>query len=331
MDHHPAVTFVAPYRIYVPDEFFLVLLSGASARVKAVPLPPVQSAGASQVHGQNIEIVHDIFGFAGRTQFYVLLSELVDVDDPNWKQAVSTRDHAIVATALQAVNRLLAVYRDQDRNRIGVTSFHVVELLRGDLSDISLVVVDDEFNQLSDFSVTWPGYRTMGFGEAVTRESLIVDAIRTYLENGTEIPIERELLTSAQNHLWRRQLRLVPVEANTALESYAYWALKRVAPATTVPESSDVFKKLQELERLFAEAAATSSKQFVRWFDPAIPGWKGLVNTELKHWHGSCYELRNRVIHRGYNAVTAAEADVAIQHTRAAMSMIDRCISTLIP
>jgi hypothetical protein len=331
MSHHPAIAFVAPYRIYVPDEFFHVLVGNISSRIKAVPLPPIANAGASQAHGQNVEIAHDIFGFAGRTKFYVVLSEVVDITDPEWKQAICTRDHEIAATALTAVNRLLAVYRDQDVNRIGTQSFHVIELVRGDLSDISLVVVDDELNQIDDFAVSWPSYRTMGFGEAVIREPGVVDAIRTYLTNGTEVPIERELLTSAQNHLWRWKLRLVPVEANTAFESYAYSALKRAAPGTTLPDSSGVIKKLQELETVFANVAATNSKPFTRWFDPAIQGWKGLLNPELKQWHGNCYELRNRVIHRGYNGVTTTEADASIKHTRAAIEMIDQCIVTLTP
>lgn len=331
MSHHPAVAFVAPYRIYLPDEFFVVKLGAISARVKAVPLPPIASAGASQVHGQKVEIAHDIFGFAGRTQFFVVLDQVIDIESADWKADVCTRDHAIVATALQAVNRLLAVYRDQDVNRIGVASFHVIELVRADLSDTSLVVVDDDLNQTPGFVVSWPGYRSMGFGDTVDRESTVIDAIRTCLATNAEIPIERELLTSARNHLWRRQLRLVPVEANTAFESYTYSALKRAAPVTVLPESSDVIKKLQELEKLFARSATASSKQFSVWFDPAIQGWKGLLNAELRQWHGSCYELRNKVIHRGFSGVTDVEADTAIKHTRAAMNMINQCIADLIP
>jgi hypothetical protein len=331
MKHHPAVAFVAPYRIYLPDEFFDVLVDGKHARVKSVPLPPIATAVGAQVHGQNVEIVHDIFGFAGRTQFYVVLGDEIDLNASEWKQVVCQRDNEIVEAALNVVNRLLAVYRDQDINKIGVSSFHVVELVRGDLSDISLVVVDDGLNQVADFAVTWPGFRSMGFGDAVLRESAIVDAIRHHLANGAEIPIERELLTSAKNHLWRRQLRLVPIEANTAFESYSYSALKRASPGTHLPDSSDVFKKLQELEIVLSSATAANSKQFVRWFDPAMPGWKGLRSAALKQWHSSCYELRNKVIHRGYNSVTAPEAKAALTDTKAAIVMIEQCIAALTP
>ncbi|TMQ74397.1 hypothetical protein ACCUM_1550 [Candidatus Accumulibacter phosphatis] len=37
------------------------------------------------------------------------------------------------------------------------------------------------------------------------------------------------------------------------------------------------------------------------------------------------------MIHRGYNAVTDSEADAAIKHTVAAISMVEKCIETLIP
>lgn len=331
MSYHPAVSFVAPYRIYTTQEFFQVLVGGVAVRVKAVPLPPIASDTAPQVTGEDVEIAHDIFGFAGRTQFYVVLSEVVNTNDPDWKQEICSRDREFVAFALQAVNRLLAVYRDQDVNRIGVRSFHVIELVRGDVSDIKLVIVDDDFNQFPDFLVAFPGYGSMGLGGAVTRDSSITNAIRINLANGSEIPVERELLTSARNHLYRRQLRLVPVEANTAFESYTFSALKRADPGTALPDSSDVYKKLEELESVFVKAATSQAVSFTRWFDSSKPGWKGLLSAELKQWHINCYELRNKVIHRGYNAVTVAEAQESIAHTDEAIAMIEQCIATLIP
>lgn len=327
MKHHPAVAFVAPYRLYLPVEFFDVLVDEQLARVKAVPLPPVATEGAAQVHGSNVEINHDIFGFAGRTQFYVVLSEEIEISSAEWKQIVCKRDREFVEAALGVVNRLLTVYRDQDVNKIGVSSFHVIELVLGDLSNISLVVVDEELRQISDFAVTWPGFHSMGFGGAVERDSLVVQAIRGYLANGTEIPIERELLTSARNHLWRRQLRLVPLEANTAFESYSFSALLRASPATQLPDTSDLLRKLQELEAVFSKAATVKSIHFSRWFDPAIPGWRGLEDPVLMQWHINCYKLRNRVIHRGYNGVTAAEAKAALTFTEQAISMIEQCVA----
>ena len=49
MKHHPTVAFVAPYRLYLPIDFFDVLVDEQIARVKAVPLPPVAAEGARRM------------------------------------------------------------------------------------------------------------------------------------------------------------------------------------------------------------------------------------------------------------------------------------------
>ena len=317
MKYVPAIQFVAPYRIYLPDEFFDVLIDGKLAKVKAVPLI---SGGPSNAHGQNFEVVHDIFGFAGRTIFYVALDEEIDTNDPQWKEKLCCRDTEILKFALAYVNRLLAVYRDQDVNRVGVASFHVIELVREDLSDISLVIVDDELNQMQDFAVTWPGFRSMGFGEAVHRDLIVVENIRQNLVKGITIPIEREILSSASNHLWRQQLRLVPIEANAAFESYTYSALKRASPEATLSEASDLFEKLKTLDEVFFDKDSVVHE---RWFTPAVPGWRGIANTFIRQWHSNCYELRNKVIHRGYNNVTTEQAKAALDSTKGVISMIE--------
>lgn len=329
MTYHPAVTFIAPYRIYLPDEFFAVLgKNNTNSHVKAVPLPPLSNTGPSQVHGPNIEIRHDIFGFAGRTQYCVMLGEAIDTGRVDWKKDVCERDKEFVDAALEAVNRLLSVYRDRDINRIGVSSFHVIELVRDDLSDITLVVVDNELNQLPEPTVTWPGYRSIGIGDCVIRETSVIEKIRADLLSGAEIPIHREILTSAQNHLWRKQLRLVPVEANTAFESYAFSALKSIDPQNTLPDSSNLFEKLTALDSVFKSAAARNSLQYSDWFDQTIKGWKGLLVSPLKEWHVHCYELRNKIIHKGYNTVTQLEAKEALIKTRGAITFVEQCIRT---
>jgi len=330
MKYHAAISFIAPYRIYLPDEFFNILVGGSFIRVKALPIPLVNATSVAQGQGEDFEVSHDIFGFAGRTKFYVVLDDFVEISNPDWRQEICTRDHALVASAINAVNRMIAVYRDIDINRIGVSSFHVIELVKDDLSDISLVVVDEELNQVSDFEVRWPGYRTMGFGDGLTRDAHVVNTIRACLSSGTEIPIERELISSAWNHHRRRQLRFVPVEMNTAFESYAFSVLKRVAPSKIYPDSIDMLNKLHNLNSEFAKIAAVKSRNFTRWFNPAIRGWRGLLSPELKQWHSGCYELRNLIIHRGYNSVTLVQAEAAIKNTLDAINMVEQCITALI-
>ncbi|MDP3619427.1 MAG: hypothetical protein Q8R63_06495 [Ramlibacter sp.] len=325
--HHPAITFIAPYRIYLPTKFFETLIDGRRAKVQAAPMPAKSVQGASQVNGANVEIAHDIFGFAGRTRFDVVLDEAIDVSVNEWKTRVCERDGEFVGFAIKAVNRFLAVYRDKDVNQIGERSFHVIELVRGDLSDIRLLMVDDDLNVLPDFAITWPAFGRMGFGDAVLRDPQVVASIQDHLATGQAIPIYRELLTSASNHLWRQQLTLVPVEATAAFESYSYAALQGSSPRCSLPDSSDLFTKLQALEASFAAAATTRAKSFAPWFDPTVPGWKGLVNAALKQWYGDCYIVRNKVIHRGYTNVTQLKAEAALTSTHTAIALIQQCIS----
>lgn len=325
--HYPVIEFVAPYRIYIPDRFFQVKADDGTIRIKAVPLPPIQSIGASQVHGTNIEIIHDIFGFAGRTKFCVVVGQTVDLTDATWKTKLCEQDNKLVDLALRAVNRLLEVYRDRDVNRIGVRSFHVLELVRGDLSDVRLVVVDDDLRVVPEFAISWPGFHSVGFGDAVLRDDSVISSIETYLIQNIPIPIERELLSSARNHLWRNQFSLVPIEANTAFETFAYSALLRVDPNASLPDTSDACTKLKSLQTAISLTAQKNTKGPVIWFDPSLDGWKGLVNPELLQWHNACYSLRNKVIHRGYNSVQQTEAQASLDASINAMSYIDTCIS----
>lgn len=325
--NHPAVQFVAPYRIYVPDRFFTVQTDNGVAKVKAIPLVPIQSVGTSQVHGSNVEIIHDIFGFAGRTKFFVVLDQVVDLSDSNWKKKICDQDHAIVDAALRTVNRVLEVYRDRDINSIGVRSFHVLPLVRGDLSDVSLVVVDDDLNQVPEFGVNWPGFRTMGFGAAVLRDEGVASDIESHLKENIAIPIHRELMTSASNYLWRGQYRLVPVEANTAFETFTLSALLRVDPSNPLPDTSDVYTKLTSLQTAISTVALQKKNAPVIWFNSSLPGWKGLFNPELLQWHTACYALRNKVIHRGYNSVQDLEAKAAIEATIGAMNYVEALLA----
>ena len=325
--HHPAIQFVAPYRIYVPDHFFEVKTADGVARVKAIPLPPIHSAGTTQAHGPNVEIIHDIFGFAGRTKFFVVLDQQVDLSDSTWKKKVCDQDHAIVDVSLRVVNRMLEVYRDRDINRIGVRSFHALPLVRGDLSDVVLVVVDDDLNKSSDFSVTWPGFRTVGFGDAVLRDESVASDIEMHLKQSVPIPIHRELMSSARNYLWRGQYRLVPVEANTAFETFSLLTLMQVDPNNGLPDTSDIYTKLTSLQTAISSIVVQKAKPPVVWFNSSLLGWKGLLNPELLQWHTDCYSLRNKVIHRGYNLVQQAEAKASIDATNSAMNYVEALLA----
>jgi hypothetical protein len=73
----PGIEFIAPFRIYLPEDFFEVSLEGKVSLVKPLALPPILVAG-TKVHGRNVEISHDIFGYAGRTKFSIVVDEEID-------------------------------------------------------------------------------------------------------------------------------------------------------------------------------------------------------------------------------------------------------------
>jgi len=321
--NRPAISFTAPYRVYLPDEFFNVQTSNGSALVKALPLPPISIPDSSEVHGVGFEVQHDIFGFAGRTRFHVVLNTTIDLAQSNWKEEVCEQDRSFVEDAINAVNRLLAVYRDRDVNSVGVRSFHVIELVRGDLSDIELVVIDNDFNRIENFVIAWPGFRSMGFGSATDRAGEVVAAIRADLATNAGIPLERELISSARNHLWRRQLRLVPIEANTAFETFALTILARLNPQLVMHERTEFIDKLKAIESAMAAASNVGSQAFTPWFDSSVKGYAGMRNVELLRWHQECYLLRNKITHRGLNEVTLLDAKNALDSAVLAIDFLE--------
>ncbi len=106
----PGIEFIAPFRIYLPEEFYEIALEGKMHLVKPVALPPVKIDEGTQVHGKNIEISHDIFGYAGRTKFSVIIDEDVDIKSGSWKQDFCDNESSFIDAAIFAVNRMLDVY-----------------------------------------------------------------------------------------------------------------------------------------------------------------------------------------------------------------------------
>lgn len=306
--HKIAIEFIAPFRVYLPDCFFVVNLDGQSVEIKSIPVPPRKLQSGVQVHGSNIEIQHDIFGFAGRTKFCLILDETVEVSSSDWKRSVADRDKEILSKGIKFVNRLLEVYRNCDKNSLGQASFHIVPLVRADLSSIRIVVVDSELNEYPSFVVTWPTFHSVGMGKATQRDANIEGEIRRVLESGEPIPIERELISSARNHLWRGIYRLVPVEANTSFESFVPMAIMLIDPSVNISELPNLYSKILKLQEVLNARLNGSSKKGVSWFSSPANGWKTLIESNISRWYNDCYILRNRVIHEGYNAVTEQEA-----------------------
>ena len=310
--HRIAVEFIAPFRIYLPDRFFTVAMSGGTAEVKAIPLPPQTHSDGVGVHGARVEISHDLFGYAGRTKFCLVLDEEVNISLPDWKSEVANRDHAIRDLAIQYANRVIEVYRDRDKNSLGEEAFHVVPLVRSDLSRIRICVVDEHLNEYPDFVITWPTFSSVGMGRSVDRDAAVIADIEAVLKSGDVIPLQRELVSSAQNHLWRSVYRLVPVEANTAFEGFVPEMINRIDPTANIANLRDLYSKLLKLEDVLSTALSAAGLEPIEWFSAPSGGWRTLTDQDLATWYSDCYLLRNRVIHEGYSAVTRSEAQAAL-------------------
>lgn len=327
--HKIAIEFIAPFRVYLPDCFFVINLDGQAAEVKPIPVPPRQLNSGVQVHGSNIEIQHDIFGFAGRTKFCLILDETVDVSSSDWKRSVVDRDKEILNKGIKFVNRLLEVYRNCDRNSLGQESFHVVPLVRADLSSIRIVVVDSQLNEHPNFVITWPTFHSVGMGTATQRDANVEGEIRRVLESEEPIPIERELISSAKNHLWRGIYRLVPIEANTAFESFVPMAIMLIDPSVNISELPTLYSKFLKLQEVLNAKLIGSSQTGVSWFSSPANGWQTLIESNISRWHSDCYIFRNRVIHEGYNRVTEQEATGALESMIVAKQYIQTEIDRL--
>lgn len=274
---------------------------------------PLQSASVDfgvQVHGAGVEIAHDIFGYVGKTKFCLIFDEEVDTSNDEWRAAIANRDHEICELAIAFTNRLLEVYRDRDKNGLGEDSFHIIPLVRADLSMFRIVIVDDELNEFPEFVISWPTFRSVSMGTAVQRDATVIADIANVLRSGDPILVERELVSSARNHCWRGVYRLVPVEANTAFESFVSRMIINLEATANLSEFKGLLLKLRKLENVLSAAFQAVGLNAVSWFNAA--GWKGLTESNLLAWHKDCYLLRNMVIHEGYNGVTRTEAQNAL-------------------
>lgn len=317
----PGVEFIAPFRIYLPEDFYEVTLDGMVFLVKPIALPPIHVDG-TQVHGKSIEISHDIFGYAGRTQFSVVIDEEINIDSDNWKKTFIENETKFIDLALFSVNRILEVYRDIDRNNLDEKSFHVMQLVKTDIYSLKLCALDENLNEIEGFVISRPSFHRVGFGSAIERKPEIVAGIRKFLKDGFPLPIYRELMSSALNYIWRGQYRLVPVEANTAFESFIPEIIHLLDPNINRGELKDIYKKLLKLEDVLSTSLNNSNKNGILWFTKPADGWKTLAQSEFQKWHDECYCMRNKVIHEGYNKVTRQEAIRAYETSLSAINYV---------
>lgn len=325
--YNPAVSFVIPFRIYLPENFYEVKIGSREFKVKPQRLPPLKTAQDIEVLGNNVEFLHDIFGYAGRTLFYVLLDYQVDMSTEEDKGNFVKRDKLFINDAVVVINRLLEVYRDQDKNSLGEKSFHITPIVLADISDIRIVLVKDNA-EVQGISVRIPSLRPISFGVATQRSAEVISEITELLRGGTKIPIYREILSSSMNTIWRGLYRLSPVESNTAFEAFISEITLLLDSSTVLPEN--LFGKLVLLESVLNRKFASKSLAVISWFTPEKNGWKSILDPVLISWKDKCYELRGKIIHEGYSQVTLREAVDSHETSLGAINYIQGLVQRII-
>lgn len=155
------------------------------------------------------------------------------------------------------------------------------------------------------------------------RDAAVIADIDAMLKSGDAIPVQRELVSSAQNHLWRGVYRLVPVEANTAFESFVPEMITKIDPTANITPLQDLYSKLLKLQEVLSTALSAAGLETVSWFSAPSGGWKTLIAQKLVAWHSDCYLLRNRVIYEGYSTVTQSEAQASLDAMLVARQYIE--------
>lgn len=305
-----AVEFIIPFRVYLPKQFLKVRLDNRIYNVMLEPMPPETIPNGLNSHGENLELSYDIFGYAGRTKFLIVLDYEITLDSENDKRLFVDKEQIFVEEAIKATNRVIEVYRDQDYNNLGQKSFHVIPIVRNDLKIIRLFPVDESYNQVEGLVIVRP-VGLVGFGNAVTRNENIKNEIEKLLFEGTPIPVYRLFLDSARNSLWRGVFRLVPVEANTAFESFIPEIFKLIDSTCSDISEDSLFQKIIKLHDVINSKLSEKGIPLLQWFNYPKDGWKSLYEPSLLEWKIKCYELRNKVIHQGYNSVYVNEAKEA--------------------
>lgn len=313
---YPYVSFVIPYALYLPDSIYPVKFKAAEVvHVRTSFLPSGPQPDGVHISGPNIELLNDVFGYAGKTKL-----EFLFISRPMTQPYLSVKEEQrLLQDALSVCNRVIDVYRAYDRNSLGLYSFHVIRLAEHDLSMKVCGLADENMNVEPESKVVKPLRNTVAVGpDAVRRSEDIISEIRDTLLIGNPIPLETLLLRSAQNHLWRSEYWFVPLEMTTAFEIVVTNILRNTMELLN--ESHGIpgrfFDRLVWTQKYINKARERKGLTKIKLLDDRCSGWRNFkACPELTTWKKGCYELRNRVVHEAYLDVTKAEAENAMHVT----------------
>lgn len=309
---YPYISFVIPYALYLPDDVYPVNLKGEVIHVRTFFLPAGPQPDSIHIAGPNVELLNDVFGYAGKTKF-----EFLFVNRPTSQAYLSDEEEKeLLQDSLNVCNRIIEVYRAYDRNSLGLYSFHVIPLAIHDLSMKTFGLANENFNIKPDSKVVRPLRNTVAVGpEAVRRSDDILKEIKAKLLAGDPIRLETLLLRSAQNHFWRSEYWIVPIEMNTAFETVITRVLRKamqlLGKACPIPDA--FFDRLVHTQKYVNQLRQKNELEEIQWLDNNSSGWRNFrACPEIMAWKTRCYELRCRVVHEAYLDVTEEEAKASI-------------------
>jgi hypothetical protein len=319
---HPVVSYVLPYCIHVPEGRYFIRFNRGQYYLKNIFLEGGKRPDGSVISGPAVEIFNDVFGRAGSSKFTIYF---LDINITN-KQIPLQEVMHYLKVALEVGNRFLSVCRDQDVNSSGIPSFHIIPVTVNDVTMKEIGLADENFNEIPKTNSIMPLPGEVAVGpEAVQRSKEVMDSIVYMLENDISIPVWRILIRSAQNHLWRAEYRIVPVEANTAFEGVIIHELHHYLQLAGLCKNiyeSNLLSRIEMLQKYSNKVRINKGKEPIEWVNTK-DGWKKLSGVnEIIDWYNKCYLLRNRIIHESVVNISGLEAKESLNSTIKAINFI---------
>ena len=319
---YPVVSYVLPYCIHVPEGRYFIRFKGGQYYLKNIFLEGGKRPDGSVISGPAVEIFNDVFGRAGNTKFTIYF---LDINITN-NQIPLLEEMHYLRIALEVGNRFLSVCRDQDVNSSGITSFHIIPVTVNDVTMKEIGLADENFNMIPNTCSIMPLPGEVAVGpEVVQRSQEVIDNIVYMLESDITIPIWRILIRSAQNHLWRAEYRIVPIEVNTAFEGVINHELHHYLQLTGVTKyiyESNLLSRIEMLQKYSNKYRVNKGKQPLEWVNTK-DGWKKLSGVnEIIDWYNKCYILRNRIIHESVVNISGLEAKESLDSAIKAINFI---------
>jgi hypothetical protein len=334
---HPCVSFVLPFCLHIPDDYYDILFEDELYCVKTTFIVKSKTAHSPMTSAGPWELGHDTFGRMGNTKLNIFFIRKIDLPNlsfltkPDFTEKDlknyniwRDREEEYINIALKVCNRILEVYRDQDK-RLDEPSFHIFPVTSADISDARFYLLDGEFERIFQGGIRPYPKGMMGISG---RSPEVIQIIKEMLRRNTQVPFWRVLIRNAQNWLWREDYRLVPVEMNTAFEFAINETLNKYVKMYLYAHKPTTFlDKLILLQLFINDYRSTTGNQPIEWAPQSNQGgWRSLPSVsgrqEVVNWYLNCYLLRNKVIQEGYNNVTRIEAEQALNSTQSAINFI---------